>query len=137
MNKTTLWNCPRCGRRFVRQNQSHSCKPFPLEKHFEGKPVGKALYEKLKTAIRNRLGTFHIQSLECCIHFDHLITFAAVKIAKDKLTLEFSLDHKLNNKRCSKCVQLSAKRFLHYIPIVSADEIDDDLLGWVKEAYGK
>ena len=33
-----MWNCPRCGNRFVNKNQYHSCKRYSLTDPFEGKP---------------------------------------------------------------------------------------------------
>jgi hypothetical protein len=103
-----LWKCPNCGREFERQGQTHSCKPFPLEHHFEGKPLGKSQFGKLKQAIKNEIGAFKIESLECCIHFASTFIFAVVKIFKDKIQIEFGLSHKIKSKWISKLVQLSA-----------------------------
>lgn len=138
--KTTsiqLWTCPKCKRQFQRQHQSHSCKEFPLALHFEGKPAGKVLFEELKHAVKKQIGPFKIESLECCIHFVSTFTFAAVKIFKDKIQLDFSLTRKINSKRINQFVQLSANRFLYYINISSKDEIDFTLMNWIEEAHNK
>jgi uncharacterized CHY-type Zn-finger protein len=132
-----LWTCPKCQRQFERQGQSHSCKPFPLEQHFKGKPNGKLLFEKLKQAIEKQLGSFKIESLECCIHFFSTSTFAAVKISKDKILVEFTLNHKIESDRISKFVQLSAHRNLYYIEIQTKKDIDEELIQWIKEAHDK
>jgi predicted metal-binding protein len=137
IEKEKLWTCPKCGRSFERQNQSHSCKLYPLQKHFEGREEGKLLYDKLILAIRKEIASFNIQSLECCIHLDSSITFAAVKIAKHKIELHFGSRHKVSSKRFKKVLQLSANRYLYYVDICSAEEIDAELLGWIKEAYVK
>jgi hypothetical protein len=34
----TTWACPKCGRRFVRQGQSHVCSTKTLSDHFAGSP---------------------------------------------------------------------------------------------------
>lgn len=130
-----LWTCPNCGRQFERQGQSHSCRPYALEKHFERKPAGKALYEKLKQAIEERLGAFKIESLECCIHFVSTSTFVAVKILKDKIRVDFSLNRRIENRRFHQTVQMSAHRFLYVVDIMTADEIDEALMQWIEEAY--
>jgi Domain of unknown function (DUF5655) len=132
-----LWECPKCGRQFERQGQSHSCKPFDLELHFKGKPEGKLLYEKLKRAVRKEVGSFKVESLECCIHFVSTFTFAAVKIFKDKILVDFALSRKLKSKRFDRFLQLSANRYLYYFDISHADEIDDELLEWIQEAHDK
>jgi hypothetical protein len=133
--KENFWECPKCNRRFQRQHQSHSCKIFPLEKHFEGKNGGKGLYEYLKHKLEKAIGIFTIQSLECCIHFDSNSTFAAIKILKDKIRVEFSLGYKVTNKRIVKVVQLSANQYLHYTIVTNNNEIDNELIEWIKKAY--
>jgi uncharacterized C2H2 Zn-finger protein len=132
-----LWKCPNCGRKFQRQKQSHSCKPYPIELHFKGKPGGKLLYEKLKTEIRNKVGFFKIESLECCIHFVSTFTFSAVKIFKDKIQVDFTLSRNLRTKRFSKFLQMSANRYLYYFDITTTSGIDDELLEWIREAHDK
>ncbi len=135
MKNVQLWTCPKCGRPFERQNQSHSCKLYPLVKHFEGKAAGKLLYDTLIQAIRGKIGPYKIQSLECCIHLDSSFTFAAVKISASKIELHFGLRYKTSSKRFKKVIQLSANRYLYYIDIYSAGEIDAALLEWILEAY--
>jgi Domain of unknown function (DUF5655) len=132
-----LWKCPKCGRQFERQGQSHSCKPYDLELHFKDKPKGKLLYETLKRAIKKRAGTLKIESLECCIHFVSTYTFAAVKIFKDKIQVDFALSRKLKSKRFDRFLQLSANRYLYYFNINTEDEIDEQLLEWIQEANDK
>lgn len=132
-----LWKCPKCGRQFERQGQSHSCKSYPVELHFKGKPGGKLLYEKFKRAVRSQLGSFKTESLECCIHFVSTFTFAAVKILKDKIQVDFALSRKLKSKRFDRFLQISANRYLYYFDICTEDEIDDELLEWIKEAHDK
>ena len=132
-----LWTCPECGRQFERTGQAHSCKPFPLEQHFKGKPSGKLLFEKLKQAIKKQTGPFKIESLECCIHFVSTFTFAAVKIFKEKIRVDFSLSRKLNSQRINQFVQMSAHRYLYAIDILTENEIDDELMKWIEEALEK
>jgi len=132
-----LWKCPKCGRQFERKNQSHSCKNYPLEQHFYRKEKGKMLYEKFRMAVKNQLGSFKIESLECCIHFVSTFTFAAIKIFKDKIRVDFSLDHKIENTQIKKYIQMSANRYLYYIDIISEDEIDGKLMEWIQEASNK
>jgi CRISPR/Cas system-associated exonuclease Cas4 (RecB family) len=130
-----LWTCPNCQRQFERQGQMHSCKVFPIEQHFEGKPAGTLLYEKLKEAVAKQLGSLKVESLECCIHFVHTSTFLAVKILGNKLQIDFSLGRKMEHKRIVKFTQMSAHRYLYYVDILTETDIDDEVLAWIKEAY--
>lgn len=134
---TTLWTCPKCERRFARKGQAHSCRFFPLEQHFEGKPAGRLLYENFKRAVKKQVGSFKTESLECCIHFVSTFTFAAVKIFKDKICVDFSLSRKIKSKRIAKVVQMSAHRYLYVIDILNEDEIDEELMEWIQEAHDK
>lgn len=135
MKNKDLWTCPKCGRQFERKGQSHSCRPFPIEKHFENKPGGKLLFEKFKRAVKNQTGHFKTESLECCIHFVNGSTFAAVKIFRDKIRADFSLSRKISSIRMKPPLRMSAHRFLYIIDIVQESDIDAELLGWIKEAH--
>jgi hypothetical protein len=132
-----LWQCPTCGRRFERQGQAHSCRAFSLEQHFKGKPGGKLLYDLFKKAVKKQLGVFKIESLECCIHFVSTFTFAGVKIFKDKIRVDFSLSRKLKSKRIDHLFQMSANRYLYAMDILKEADIDEELIGWIKEARDK
>jgi Domain of unknown function (DUF5655) len=129
------WTCPKCGRAFEREGQAHSCRIFPLEEHFKGKPRGKILYEKFKSETEKRIGEFTVDSPACCIHFVGMSTFVAVKIFKEKIQVECSLCHPLESKRVAKFVPMSANRYTHYIDLKTEAEFDDELMGWVREAY--
>jgi hypothetical protein len=123
-----LWTCPECGRQFERVGQAHSCRVFPLAEHFKGKPAGKLLYEKLKSGLKKQIGSFKIESLECCIHFRTVSTFAAVRIYKNKIKLDFASNHKIESSRLHQFVQFSANRYLYYIDIYCQEDIDEELM---------
>jgi len=129
-----LWKCPECGRKFKRHGQTHSCRPFPLEQHFVNKPRGRLLFSKFKQAAKKQVGYFKLESLECCIHFVSIFTFAAVKILKDKIRVEFSLGRELKKRHITKSLQMSAHRYLYYVDILNEEGINDELLEWIKEA---
>ena len=131
------WECPKCKRHFKRKGQMHSCKIFPIAQHFQKKEKGKELYDRLRWILKEKLGDFTIDSLECCIHFVNAFTFAAVKIFKDKIRVDFSLDEKVTSAKIKQSLQLSAHRYLYCIDIFNENEIDDELLQWITKAYKK
>lgn len=130
-----LWTCPKCGRKFEKKGQAHSCKSYALALHFKDKPTGKMLYERFKNEVHSKVGPFKIESLSCCIHFVNTFTFAAVKILRNKIKVDFTLNRKIKNKRIAQSVQMSANRYLYVIDILNADEIDATLMNWIFEAY--
>lgn len=137
IEKKKLWTCPKCKRKFERHGQSHSCRAFPLAQHFERKPGGKLLYGKLKQAIKNEVGPYKVESLECCIHFVSTFTFVAVKILKDKIKVGFSLSRRIQNNRITAFAPMSARRYQYYIDVMREDDIDRELMEWIHEAYDK
>jgi predicted nucleic-acid-binding Zn-ribbon protein len=131
-----LWKCPKCGRRFLKKNQVHSCNLYPVKKHFEGKDFAKTIYNHFKNQIKKHIGSFYVESLLCCIHFvTNAYTFAAVYALKDGIKIHFTLDHKLKNKRIDRFYQMSKNRYLFNIYIESKKEINKELIGWLKESY--
>lgn len=95
------------------------------------------MYENLRQAIEKQIGYFKIESLECCIHFVSTHTFAAVKIFKDKIRLDFSLNHNIKSERIHKSVQMSTHRYLYFVDITTENEIDEKLIQWIQEAHNK
>lgn len=132
-----LWSCPNCGRKFTRKHQAHSCRPFHLSKHFKGKQTGSLLFQRFKTAVKNKVGPFKIESLECCIHFVHDSIFAGVKVLKNKLQVDFLLTQKTKSKRFVRESQLSASRYVYFVDISGKEDIDEELMRWMQEAYDK
>ncbi len=103
--------------------------------HLQGKtPEVTVMYEKLIRELL-KFGPLKIDPKKTSIHLCNRYGFAGVYTRKDYINLEVHLDYKLSSKRVTKVEQASANRFHHTIKIVSAKEIDKELLGWLKEAY--
>lgn len=130
-----MWKCPKCGREFNREKQSHSCVVYPIENHFQNKVKGKLLFETLVKKIEKKIGEVKIESLPCCIHLVSDHTFSGVWVSDDKIRIDFSVDYSVEDKRVVKEVKLSKNRTIYYIDIESEGEIDKVLLEWIKDSY--
>ena len=130
-----VWRCTKCGRKFAKTNQAHSCAVFPLAKHFRNKPLAQALFLHLKGRIKNTIGPVKIESLPCCIHFVSSYTFGAVWAMKNGIRMDFRLARSIKSKRFWKTVHMSPHRHLYYVEVRDKKEIDSELLGWLKESY--
>lgn len=130
-----MWQCPKCKREFQKKKQSHSCTCYPLENHFEGKERGKELFIDLKIKIVKNIGPVKIESLPCCIHFVSSYTFAACWATKIGINIDFSSEKEIQIKRKHKVNRLSANRYVYYMDISSENEIDSELIGWLKDSY--
>jgi hypothetical protein len=137
IEKKKLWTCPTCKRNFARHGQLHSCRQFPLEQHFKNKPDSTVLYQKLRQAVKYKIGSYKVESLECCIHFVSTFTFAAVKILKDKIRVDFGLSRKIRSKRFTYVTPMSTHRYLYCVDVMTEDDIDTELLDWIKEAHDR
>ncbi len=83
------------------------------------------------------MGSLEIESLECCIHFLSAYTFAVVKILKGKIRVGFTLSRKIKSKRINQIVQMSTNRYLYSVDIAKDEDIDEELLEWIREARDK
>jgi len=132
-----VWKCPKCGRRFEKEGQQHSCAIYPVAKHLNGKELATELYNELKSRIKKVAGPFWIESLPCCIHFvtAPAYTFAAAYAMKDRLRLHFGLDHKITSKRIRRSAQTATSRYMYELDVMEKKELDKELLSWLTEAY--
>lgn len=131
-----LWTCPKCQRQFEKRNQVHSCNLFSLDNHFKGKEkIARPLYNKLKEQIEKNIGPLKVESLPCCIHFVSTYTFAAVYALRNKIRIHFTLNHELENLRIKKSFQMSKNKYLCSVDIEKSDEIDEEVISWLGQAY--
>lgn len=130
-----LWQCPKCKREFAKTKQQHSCKFYPIEKHFENKEYAWELFGYLKKQIEKNIGSLKIESLPCCIHFVSSYTFGACWALKDRIRIDLRLDKKITTKKIHKMIKISPNRYMYYFDILKKEEIDSELLSWLRQAY--
>lgn len=135
MKERKLWKCPECGRQFERQGQRHSCKTVPLDFHFDRKKKEKLLYTRLIDVLQKEVGPFDVEVLRCCIHLVHPSTFAAVRIMRNKIRIDFTMPYKVSHPRLIFSAQVSAHRYLYYVDVADPGEMDGELMDWISEAY--
>ena len=66
------------------------------------------------------------------------VSFTPVRRAKDRpaawLTLTIGLGHRLDSPRIDAAVEPYPGRWTHHLMIGSAEELDEEVLGWLREA---
>lgn len=129
-----MWTCPKCKREFKNRNQDHSCGTFSIEKVFEKYPDVFPLFNTLRSKVEN-LGKVKIYPVKNAVIFNVHSTFLAVKPRKNYLALEFTSENIDHEFPIEKSVQISKSKFAHFIKIDSADNIDNQLIKWLEEAY--
>lgn len=129
-----MWTCPKCNREFRNRNQDHSCGDFSIEKVFEKYSEIFPLFQLVRDEIL-KFGEVRIYPVKNAVMFAVYSTFLAVKPHKKYLVLEFTSKQKHTEFPIEKSVRISKSRFFHIVKIDSHDNIDKQLINWLKEAY--
>ena len=110
---------------------------------FDRHPAALPLYEKLKGAIVTEIPFVRIEVRKTQISFftKHMFaaaSFAPVRKAKDRpepfLTVTFGLSYRADSPRIDAAAEPYPGRWTHHVMIGSAEEVDAELMGWIREA---
>ena len=112
---------------------------FFFEDHLEALP----LYEAFEAQVE-RLGEANIRVQKTQITFSNRHNFAFVSFlparkAKDRpktyITVTFGLGRSVESPRIDIATEPYPGRWTHHVLVSSAEEIDGELMGWIREAY--
>jgi hypothetical protein len=108
---------------------------YSVKDHFANKdPSVRALYDQLVSIVQ-AFGPVTEDPKKTSIHLNRKSALAGVETRKDSLLLNIKSDHEIQNPRIEKAEKISAKRFHHKVRISSPKDLDEELQGWLKEAY--
>ena len=114
---------------------SKAMDAFTVSSHFEGRaPVVFQIYKQVLKSLR-QFGPIIEDPKKTSIHLVNSTAAAGVATRKEHLILTLKSDRKLTSPRIYKSEQVSAKRFHHEVKLTSPSDVDDELAGWLKEAY--
>jgi hypothetical protein len=130
------WTCPECGRRFRHRNQMHECAPaMTLDEYFSTGPERERPIFDAVMAHLEALGPVHVEPLSVGILLKRSQTFVYLKPMKNWVALWFPLDRVEDHPRIARRDRSSARRTWHAVNVRSPDDLDDDVLAWLTEAY--
>lgn len=110
---------------------------------FEGHTDALPLYEKLEKRILNEMNDVRIKVQKSQISFYNRHLFACVsfmRVRKKKdcpesyIVITFGLGHKVESPRIDIATEPYPNRWTHHVLVSRPDEIDGELMGWIKEA---
>jgi hypothetical protein len=108
---------------------------FNVKSHFEGKDASvRATYDRL-LKIARQFGQVIEEPKKTSIHLVNKTAFAGVVTRKSAIVLTIKSDRKLSSPRIHKSERTSANRFHHELKLISAAEVDPELVKWLKDAY--
>ena len=110
---------------------------------FDEKPAALPLYEAFAKRLLAEIDNVTVKVRKTQISFSNKYNFAFVSFlparkAKARpeswITVTFGLRYKKESPRIDAASEPYPNRWTHHMLISSADEIDDELMGWIKEA---
>ena len=106
-----------------------------VEAHFENRePTVRAIYAALLKVAKG-FGPTQEEPKKTSIHLVRKSAFAGVATRKTALILTLKSDVDLKSKRISKREQASANRWHLEIKLEGPEQVDRELVGWMKKAY--
>ena len=106
---------------------------------FGGKPPELALYEALFSQVEAAFpeGAVKVQKSQISFYGRHL--FAMVSLPRRKrdsgIIVTLGLSRRLESPRAAVTVEPYPGRWTNHVPLTAEEEIDDELLGWLREAW--
>jgi len=108
---------------------------FTVSAHFEAKdPTVTAIYKRIITETR-KFGPMVEDPKKTSIHLNHKSAFAGIRVQKKALLLNIKSAAPIQDARVSKSEKLSASRYHQEIKLTSPEEVDAQLISWLKDAY--
>jgi hypothetical protein len=131
------WTCPDCSRQFGAVGRSHICAPGLTVEEFvaSARPEAGPILERLIDHLSQLDGDLIIDPLARKVLFKNGPTVAILESKTKWMALGLTLRRRLESPRLSRKVAKHPGGFWHVVNLTSADDIDDDLLEWLTEAY--
>ena len=110
---------------------------------FDRRPEALPLYEKLEQCILSEIPDVKIKTSKTQIGFSNkrgfaYVSFVPCRKAKERpkawLTVTFGLEHRCASPRIDAATEPYPNRWTHHVMVGSVEEIDDELLGWLRQA---
>jgi hypothetical protein len=131
-----LWTCPKCGRKFVGRNMWHACGDYSVEKFLAGKgDKARRLFDGFESLIA-ACGRYEVSPAKTRVAFMARVRFAGVNAISDRgMTISFALPSPMRHPRIRKVEEIVPGWYGHWMRITDPEELDDELLGWLRESY--
>lgn len=115
-----------------------------LLQFFAPMPAALPLYQAVEGRILNELEHVNIQVKKTQITFKNRYGFAYVSLPARKLKgrpetciiVTFGLPYRLEDARIFVATEPYPNRWTHHVIMERAEEMDDQLMGWIRDSYG-
>jgi hypothetical protein len=132
----TRWVCPRCDREFAAENQAHTCVPgCVVDDSFAGRPPGQRRAYDAIIAYLQTLGPVHEDAVQVGVFLKRQRKFAEIRPMARALSLNLVLPRVVRDSRVLRTIRISADRVVHVVRLTDAAEVDEQVRGWLTEAF--
>ena len=130
------WVCPDCRRQFARKGQGHECAPaMSIEEYFStGPPFERPIFDAVMAGL-DGIGPIHVEPVSVGIFLKRARRFCELRPMTKWVAASFALERTLTSGRLSRKVYDGGRYKWHVVNVRTADEVDDELVGWLAEAY--
>ena len=110
-----------------------------FDRHTEALP----LYDALKKSVMEKIEdvSIKVQKTQISFYNKHLflcVSFARIRKKKDcppcYIVVTVGLNHRIDSTRIEVATEPYPNRWTHHLFVSEVEEIDDELMGWIKEA---
>lgn len=116
-------------------DNGHGSDTRTIKPHFDGKSeIVRKIYDRLFTEV-SRFGKFVEDPKKTSIHWNRRTAFAGIATRKERLILTVKASEDKASPRIRKHERASANRWHLEVALASPQEVDHELLAWLKEAY--
>jgi Domain of unknown function (DUF5655) len=130
------WTCPRCDREFGRTHQSHTCVPGgTVEETFAGYPESYVDAFNAILAHLSKLGPVHVDAVGVGVFLKSDRKLAEIRPMARGLAVWLMLSRSIPSPRITRTLRASVDRTASVIRIQGPSDVDDELRGWLTEAY--
>lgn len=107
-----------------------------IDEYFEtGPPFERPIFEVIRAHMATLDADIWFEPVSVGIFFKRRTTFLQLRTMTKWVAVCFNLDRKLTSNRLSRKVIEHSGRYYHVVNVRAADEIDDELLDWLSEAW--
>ena len=130
------WVCPRCDREFGAEHQAHTCVPgCTVDDTFAETPAGqRRAYDTIMAYLRS-LGPVHEDAVQVGVFLKRQHKFAEIRPMARALSLNLVLPRVVRDNRVLRTTPISADRVVHVVRLTDAAEVDEQVRGWLTEAF--
>lgn len=121
-------------------------EPISVEAYFADRdPTSRELFEAVRAAIES-IGPAEVRATKSQVAFRRRLAFAwtwipAQYLGGDRdlapLVLTLDLHRRDESPRWKSVVEPRPGRFTHHLELRSAEQLDDEVLGWLREAWAR